>query len=692
MKTILLAFIFAAGSLCAQISSPISSSRTIDWTNSGIPGGIPQRAVISSTIDANTYGNGTMDATAAIQNALNNCPANEVVLLGAGTFEIDGNIQVPSNVTLRGSGPQKTILKGFGSGQAMISFGPGPTFSGKTWIPDSVYSIPVSAGSTRGSNTVTLIHSAGITVGSYLLMTELNDTSFVTVNGSYGKCNWCDGFWGGARSLGQIVEVTSVNGNKIGFSPSLYITYKDSLLPLATPFTMGAKYAGAEDLQIYAADSTGYGTNFSMYGTAYCWIKNCEGNYADGDHVLIQYSYRGVVRDSYFHDAFSHTPGETDADLDLANNTSGFLIENNQFWRLHVSIMLEWGAAGNVIAYNYAFGNFASNATNALFGSIDLHGAHPMFNLIEGNRLSGYCADAGWGSSSDQTLFRNWIDGTNKICNPIFGRGVPDTASSWWACQQNIAIEDQSEQSDDNFVGNVVGSKDQLQVTYYNNGTRVLPMVPMVVATSSASESNRGYDDITFGFSFGFDGTSPSYFNYKFPYETRFVHGNYNFANSSITWDSTNSNHTLPASLYLSSEPAWYGSISWPSIGPDVKGYYNENPAEVCFEKGLMPTCLQSTSTGVPKDKKPAENVKIYPNPAQNQIFISASGASEPVLVSLYTLDGQLTGSQTLLLADPSSHGQQGGTLDVSDLNPGMYFVRVENKNFVSNQKIVISR
>jgi Pectate lyase superfamily protein len=72
--------------------------------------GIPNRTAIYATIDASAYGNDQTDATAAIQSALNNCPANEVVYIPAGTYLIKGSISIPSNVTLRGAGPTLTIL------------------------------------------------------------------------------------------------------------------------------------------------------------------------------------------------------------------------------------------------------------------------------------------------------------------------------------------------------------------------------------------------------------------------------------------------------------------------------------------------------------------------------------------------------------------------------------------------------
>ena len=257
--------------------APIPSSRVIDWTNSGIPGGIPDRTTISSTINASAYGNGTDDATAGIQSALNACPADQVVYLSAGTFRINSQLSVPSNVTLRGAGPQETILDARGSTKALVTFGQ----NAGLWIPPL---IPITAGITAGSTSITVSNASTISVGQLLAVSQLNDPAYVSTVGVGGNCTWCDEGWGGTRTMGQMVEVVSKNGNVIGISPGLYFTYTSSLSPSVSVLTPGAKYAGVEDLQVYMNNS-GYTTNFLMGGSAYCWIKNIESNYADGDHV-----------------------------------------------------------------------------------------------------------------------------------------------------------------------------------------------------------------------------------------------------------------------------------------------------------------------------------------------------------------------------------------------------------------------
>ena len=107
-------FLLCSGHLDAQAwSGIIDPSRAIDWSNVGIPGGIPtNRTQCGSTIAAYT---GTADA---INNALAACSSNQYVLLGSGTFNLSSGITFGnrSNLTLRGAGADQTFIVFTGSG------------------------------------------------------------------------------------------------------------------------------------------------------------------------------------------------------------------------------------------------------------------------------------------------------------------------------------------------------------------------------------------------------------------------------------------------------------------------------------------------------------------------------------------------------------------------------------------------
>jgi hypothetical protein len=66
-------------------------------------------------------------------------------------------------------------------------------------------------------------------------------------------------------------------------------------------------------------------------------------------------------------------------------------------------------------------------------------------------------------------------------------------------------------------------------------------------------------------------------------------------------------NLNLPDSFYLVSKPAFFGSLPWPPIGPDVMGgnlsgsggYANKTPARICFEESTDDAAYSSFSPRV---------------------------------------------------------------------------------------------
>lgn len=559
-------------------SGILDSDKAIDWTYVGIPGGIPNRTTICSTLSAATYGNGVSDATAGIQSALNACGTDQVVLLGAGTFKINTSLTIPSRVVLRGSGASSTILDLRGTGTAAIYFGSAGD------PPYATQSTGITSGATKGSTSIVVSSATNMAVGKFMAIHQLNDT-YVTNVGEGGQvCGWCDPF-SGTRLQGQMVEITNVSGTTITFSPPLYRDY--TLTPQATPWTAGAQYSGLENLQTYA-NNTGYTTTVLMNATAYCWVKGVHNNFADGDHTRSMHSFRGEIRDSYFSNAWSHQPGSTDADVFLANYTSGFLIENNILERLHSSIILNWGTSGNVIAYNYSYGNYSDTATYLAATDIAMHGAHPSFNLFEGNIGTNFTADSTWGSSSHNTLFRNWWKGTTKIATPYNGRGTIDWAGAGWAVQHVRGIELCFAQRYFNMVGNAVGSSETAALLAYNVGA------PLTQVSSVVAPTARSYDSEAYGYTFGYSGatdTGSATEDSSLPYSTSILHGDYEYTRNSVTWVGGRST-TLPSSFYKAAKPSWFGSVTWPPIGPDVtggigaRGYAGAIPAYNCYTNG----------------------------------------------------------------------------------------------------------
>ena len=412
---------------CSYGSLSAAGQCAVDWTAVGIPGGIPSG---SWTQSGSTITATSGDRTSTIQTALNSCGTNHYVLLGSGSFSVT-TLSIPSNCVLRGAGPQNTIVIGTGTSGSIINMG---TYGDSPYIKGTS---TINSGATAGSTQIVLAAttnqgapgpfdtSTGLSVGGYLLITELNDPVYVSAYGIQNTvCSYCDGIFSGTRMRGQVVEITSYTGTgpyTVNFTPPLYTDYGVAAgtgPAWATPFGVvnggqpNAKYAGIENLQIFATGSgiTSGMSNITMTECAYCWIKNIESNYTDADHVDISWGYRNEIRDSYFSNGFGHGAGTSENTVMNGHSVCCTLIENNILERTHGSLVTNWGTHGSVYAYNFCTSSYDAVGYNA--AQLDLaanHGAHPQFNLYEGNVCSNWEPDDFHGTSSHQTLFRTWL-------------------------------------------------------------------------------------------------------------------------------------------------------------------------------------------------------------------------------------------------------------------------------------------
>jgi hypothetical protein len=582
----------------------IPADRQIDWTKAGIPGGIPHRTTICTTLTTAAYGNGTTDATSAIQTALNDCSQNhpdQVVYLQAGTYLISSTIQLRSQVVLRGAGPGQTTIK-------FNSANPGDIVMMSRLVldfnhPDATYPITVA---NKDAQVITLTSTTGIAVGDILLINQQNDGTLVDSVGSNGLCNFCGGS-GGTRSLGQFVEVTAVNGTQVSINLPLHWTYNPTLNPLASHFPgrYMIRWAGLEDLTL-TQDSAIAFHEVEMDFTQYSWMKNVEIKNSYSKLLFLYESLQNEIRDCYFHDTVSTVGLGSGYGIEVGYNASNNLIVNNIFKSLAGGLSLV-NASGNVAAYNYFDDLDFYDPTWMFGGPVLSHGAHSKMNLWEGNIGYKALADFVWGSSSHNTVFRSQY------------KGYKDTT----AIQANNAVELGAKQLYYNFIGNVLGT----------------PNIPIPNMTYRY-EVNYGdlddpydvYHDIVIwhlGIAYaGFTGDP----NVK---PTLLRHGNHDYITNSTIWDPKISNHNLPASLYLSSKPSWWcQETPWPPIGPDVTGGTEDPAGHVykipaqrrfenlqgqnlpCTQGGTAPTVTPSpmpsnTPTGTPKPGDANGDLKV---------------------------------------------------------------------------------
>lgn len=555
-------------------------------------GGIPNRTTVFTTILASTYGDGTREASAGIQAALDACPPGQVVQLSAGTFLCNSSyLLVHSGITLRGAGSGLTTLKKTngaqpdteapGDAQPLVIVGP------NRWPdPDNSTSQNLTLDGAKGTRSITVASSTGFAAGQIVLLDELSGASWqpdrlgrgsiwaspdykvvYQMHLPYYGADDCGGsdasgpydppnirppqamswFCRTDRPTGEFKEIASVSGNVVTFTTPLHADYRASHKAQLTRFTGGnvhVKNAGVEGLTVVGGGNGGV----RFEAAAYCWAKDVEVTIWHDEGFALNHCFRVEIRDSYIHDAAWPQPGGAGYAISLANASSEILVENCISVRANKVMVSRCSGAGSVFGYNYADAGFINTIEGWI--EIGLNASHMVGShhvLFEGNYGFNFDSDHTHGNSVAMTVFRNHLRGVRmKFLNPHTGDTVDDATQPGNGPRRCAGATGYSYYF--NFAGNVLGLPGQMAgFTYDATG-------PDAMSTPAI-------------WLLGWDDQSPQPYD---PYvaSTTIRHGNWDYLQNVVTWDPSNTNHAIPASLYLTAKPAFFGSNQWPWVDP----------------------------------------------------------------------------------------------------------------------------
>jgi len=153
-----------------------------------------------------------VDASAALGAAIGTCPSGQVVIMPAGTCRLDSRVYraYASNVTIRGAGMGKTILKATSEAQVLLL--------GTADWPRATAGLAITAGATRGSTVLTVADATSITVGK-LVRIEQNDLPCV-ISGNAPAAN--------NRLMSAMFRVTAKTATSVTVMPPLPIDFTQS--------------------------------------------------------------------------------------------------------------------------------------------------------------------------------------------------------------------------------------------------------------------------------------------------------------------------------------------------------------------------------------------------------------------------------------------------------------------------------
>ncbi len=351
--------------------------------------------------------------------------------MNAGTFNLTSGINIAkSSVTLRGAGPDQTIIKFTGSSSCD---GPNAdvcltgTFN---WTGTPQNLTTWTGGYAKGATQITLGSTAKLSVGEVLILDQANDLLdtgevFVcdnpTADATHTGCDMGGNTGSPGRTVNgvdynqqQYVQVTAINGNTVTISPGLYMpNWRSSQSPSAWWANAVIDMSGVEDLTLDHSASNE--TSGLVINNAYsCWVKNVKSLNANRNHVWLQYSAKSIVRDSYFYGTLNAAAESYGVEPWM---TGDILVENNIFQHVTAPILIG-ATSGSVFAYNYDIDNYYFNATWMMPGPAWTHDAGMGMNLVEGNEGTGFVDDDIHGSHNFTTVFRNLFIARADARNP----------------------------------------------------------------------------------------------------------------------------------------------------------------------------------------------------------------------------------------------------------------------------------
>ncbi len=530
-------FRFATATLVASFTLVVShavlipAARLFNWqagVNVGVPGGIPTNRTTTinvTTAPYNADSSGATDASDAITRAINAAGAGTIVYLPAGTYRLNNPIDLgfKSNITLRGAGPAQTILDvRIANGSFAINLG------GDTQWPHNygVGGTAITGGLTQGSTMITVSDPSLFAVGDVAILTEDNDSTLPVVSVSAFP-----------RDRGQMSRVVGKSGSNLTLSPALFWSFGSTRSPKAHKLLSKTSNVGIEDLALNLTNSP---VSFAIWlqQADRCWVKNVNISQQSNYGIYLTYAFESEIRHCDIRDR--KAGGSNGASI-LVERTTAALMEDNILVRSFPHLEVNFMSSGNVFAYNLCDD---SSIYGMIGGSIDSnHGPHNCFNLYEGNVAPNVQCDGYFGSTSDDTIFRNWLHGTS----PTAANRQPILLQRF---TRNYSV-----------VGNILGKTGQIYPGLYSIG---LP--------NMGNSGSAGMVQLSTGTTWADWGAAPGPNGFqeldKDVQATTVFKANYNAVSSSIPSGEALGGDTLPNSLYRSSKPGWFGNLAWPAFDP----------------------------------------------------------------------------------------------------------------------------
>lgn len=373
-------------------SQNIPLQNQVDWTLAGLKDTTTNNFLSINVNDYGFVGDGFTPNDLMFTNILTSFSnQNLIINFPTGTFLFNSSLNLRSNIVLKGTGSENTILKFDQSGTNNSISAVGninnldTAFITQTAIKDNMHLV--------------VSNSSFFSINDWIIISQ-NDASLVT-------SNWA------LNTVGQIVQISDIQNNVIYLDSPLRSTFSLNRLPYIRKLEP-LKNIGVECLKILRIDNTApqQTSNIYLNYVVNSWVQSVESENCTFSHIDARFSSNISIKKSFFHHAFEYGSGGRAYGVMFQSTTNECLVEDNIFQNLRHSMILQSGANGNVFSYNYSFDPFWDAVPNNSAGEIVLHGNYPYANLFENNICQNIRVDNSHGPNGPHnTFFRNRAEG-----------------------------------------------------------------------------------------------------------------------------------------------------------------------------------------------------------------------------------------------------------------------------------------
>ncbi len=375
-------------------SQTLPPSRSVDWTLAGLRDTTTTGFIEIDMQAEGAVGNGTTPNDFILDNVLSSISGPGAILnFPNGNFLFNNTINLSSNIIIKGQGAEQTILSMDlgGSGHSISIQG--------TLISADTTSLIETA--TKDSSFMIVSNPGSFSVGNWVQIIQ-EDSDLVTSS------------WAG-NGVGQILKIKTISANKIVFESPFRMNFDTIRSPYIVKI-VPVENVGIECLKIHRMDDTAPQQSSSVYFNfaVNSWISGIESDNCTFSHIQSRRSSNLYISKSYFHHAFGYGGNGRGYGVMLHATSNECLVENNIFEHLRHSMIVQWGANGNVFAYNYSFDPFWESITTPSnsAGDMVLHGNYTYANLFEQNICQNIVIDDSHGPNGPyNTFLRNRSEG-----------------------------------------------------------------------------------------------------------------------------------------------------------------------------------------------------------------------------------------------------------------------------------------